>query len=68
VYPKSVKMITFPKIEDNIKEFNGVMINKIIKNNEIAKHIHTFWVDLAYSIIIVEEDEVIKIYKYYYYY
>jgi len=57
--------MTFPKIEDKINVLRGVMIKTIIKNNEIAKQIHTFWVDFAYSIIILEEDEVIKIYKYY---
>jgi hypothetical protein len=49
----------FPKIEDKINVLRGVMIKTIIKNNEIAKQIHTFWVDFAYSIIILEEDEVI---------
>ena len=29
--------MTFPKIEDNIKELRGVIINKIIKN--IAKEV-----------------------------
>jgi hypothetical protein len=51
-------MITFPKIEDKIKLLRGVIINKIIKNSEIAKQIHTFCVDFANSITITE-DEVI---------
>ena len=38
--------MTFPKIEDNIKELRGVIINKIIRNMDIPKHIHTFFPEL----------------------
>lgn len=61
VYPKSVKIITLPKIDDNIKEFSGVIINKRIKNADILMHKHTFCVDFAYSMIIDELD-IYKIY------
>jgi|LakMenE22Apr09ns_1017241.scaffolds.fasta_scaffold09041_2 hypothetical protein len=60
--------MTFPKIEDNIKELRGVIINKIIRNMDIPKHIHTFLVDLAYSIIGVFCKEVIKISLYFIFY
>jgi len=65
VYPKSVKIITFPKIEDKKNELRGVIIKITIKKTETAKQEHTVWVDFAYSIINVEEDEVIKIYLYF---
>ena len=52
VYPKRVKIIIFPRIEDNKNVFRGVIINKIIKNIANAEHIQTFCVDLAYSIIV----------------
>jgi len=58
-------MITFPKIDDKINVFRGVNINKIIRNKETAKHIQTFCVVFAYSIMIMEADEVIKLYLYY---
>lgn len=58
-------MIIFPKIEDSIKELRGVIKNKIIRNIDIPKHIHTFCVDFAYSTTIIEEEAVIKIYLYF---
>ena len=61
VYPKSVRIITFPKIDDKRKEFRGVIINKMIRNADILMHKHTFWVVLAYSIMIDELD-IYKIY------
>jgi len=46
-----VKIMTFPNIEDNINELRGVIINKIISNDVIPIHIHTFWVDFENSTI-----------------
>ena len=60
-------MITFPKIEDNINELRGVIINNRINKTDIPKHIHIFCVDFTYSTTI-EEDVVIKIYLYFIFY
>ncbi len=46
----------FPKNDDKINELNGDNINNIIKNIDILRHKHTFCVDLAYSIIIDDEE------------
>jgi len=55
VYPKSVRIITLPKIDDKRKELSGVIINKMIRNADILMHKHTFWVVLAYSIMIDDD-------------
>jgi len=60
-------MITLPKIEDRKNVFNGVIINKIIKNIDNPRHIHMFCVDFANSTTVIEED-IVKIYLYFIFY
>jgi len=53
-------------MEDNIKEFNGVIINKIIKITDNQRHIHTFCVAFENSKIIrvefvFSEEYIVKI-------
>ena len=62
VYPKRIKIIIFPKKDDKKNELRGDNINKMIKKMDTLKHKHTFWVDLAYSIIIVDDEFIYKIY------
>ena len=53
----------FPKTEDKTKELSGVIINKMMRNADILIHKHTFWVDLAYSMIIDDDsDDIYKLY------
>jgi hypothetical protein len=58
-------MIILPKKDDKKKELSGDNINKIIKKIDTLKHKHTFCVDFAYSIIIVDDEFIYKIYYYY---
>ena len=53
----------FPKTDDKTNELSGVIINKMIRSAVMLIHKHTFWVDLAYSIII--DDDCVDIYKLY---
>lgn len=54
MYPKRIKITILP-IRDVIMKFlMGEIMNKIIKNTAIAKHIHTFFVVFEYSTIIIE--------------
>jgi hypothetical protein len=55
-YYKGSKEEFMPRIniDDKIKLFSGVIINRIIRKIDIAKHKHTFWVVLANSIINTE--------------
>jgi hypothetical protein len=56
--------MTLPNIEDNINEFNGDIIKKIINNIDNPTHIQTFCVDFVNSTIIKEED-IVTIYLYF---
>jgi len=53
VYPKSVRIITLPNIDDIKKLSRGVKINNKIRNMDMLKHIHVFFVDFKNSIICV---------------
>lgn len=57
-------MTALPNIDDNINELSGDKMNIIINTAATARHIHTFFVDLEYSIISsVVEDEGILFYN-----
>jgi hypothetical protein len=44
-------MIVLPKIDDSINELSGDKTNSIIRNDVIARHIHTFFVVFENSMI-----------------